>query len=67
MPTRATAPRVWLAGIGPAPAGQPVRDDQQRVWSYAADGRYHTADGRHHDTPAGLHARTDLVAVGRVR
>lgn len=66
MSTRATAPRVWLAGIGPAPAGEPVRDDHQRVWTFA-EGRYHTADHRHHATPAALHARTDLVAVDHAR
>lgn len=62
-PARTAGPRVWLAGIGPAPTGAPVRDDQQRIWVFAA-GRYHTTDHRHHETPARLHARTDLVAVG---
>jgi hypothetical protein len=62
MSTSTNNPRVWLAGHGPAPTGQPVRDDQQRQWSYD-NGQYHTADNRHHESPAGLHARTDLVEV----
>lgn len=62
MSTNATKPRTWLAGLGAAPAGEPVRDDQARVWTFA-NGAYHTADNRHHETPAGLHARTDLVEV----
>lgn len=63
------APRVWLAaGIGPErgePADHPpVRDDQGRVWRHdAGDGRWHTTDGRHHQTWAQLHARSDLAAV----
>lgn len=62
MSTNATKPRTWLAGIGAAPAGERVRDDQARVWTFA-EGEYHTADNRHHLSPAGLHARTDLVEV----
>jgi hypothetical protein len=62
MSTSTSSPRVWLAGLGAAPAGEPVRDDQSRVWTFAS-GRYHTADNRHHESPAGLHARTDLVEV----
>lgn len=59
-----SSPRVWLAGYGPAPTTEPVRDDQQRVWTVGSDGNYHTgADNRHHETPADLHNRTDLVEV----
>lgn len=58
-----TRPRVWLVGYDQVPTCPQVRDDQQRVWSLGADGCYHTADGRHHESPAGLHARTDLVEV----
>jgi hypothetical protein len=53
-------PQVWLAGLGPAPAGEPVTDDIGRRWTFD-QGRYHTADNRHHQTPAELHARTNLV------
>ncbi|UKD50753.1 hypothetical protein L3Q65_00060 (plasmid) [Amycolatopsis sp. FU40] len=60
-----TSARTWLAGCGTAPTCPRVRDDQLRVWSRGADGRYHTPDGRHHHTADELHARTDLVEVTR--
>lgn len=62
MSTNATKPRTWLAGIGAAPVGATVRDDQARVWTFS-DGQYHDASNRHHESAAELHARTDLVEV----
>lgn len=64
-----TKPRVWLAaGLadqGP-PADRPVvRDDLMHVWCPGEDGRWHTADNRHHLDWAELHARFDLVEVPR--
>lgn len=60
-------PRVWLvAGVTatPEPADHPpVRDDLMRRWEPGSDGRYHTADGRHHANWTELHARYDLVEV----
>jgi hypothetical protein len=61
-------PRVWLvAGLG-KPTTQPldrptVRDDLMRTWHPSGDGRWHTADRRHHQTWAELHARFDLIEV----
>ncbi|ATY17275.1 hypothetical protein CU254_42585 (plasmid) [Amycolatopsis sp. AA4] len=65
MSTMTTPPRTWLAGVGPAPDSDEVRDDRCWVWSRGADGRYHDPSGRHHETAEGLHARTDLVEVIR--
>jgi hypothetical protein len=62
MSTSTSSPHVWPAGRGAAPAGEPVRDDQARVWTFTG-GQYHTADNRHHESPAALHDRTDLVEV----
>ncbi|MBN9748605.1 hypothetical protein DMP23_47345 [Amycolatopsis sp. A1MSW2902] len=64
MSTMTTTPRTWLAGLGPAPESDHVRDDRCCVWSRGADGRYHDPSGRH-ETAEGLHARTDLVEVIR--
>lgn len=65
-----TRPRVWLvAGLSTAdsqvaPADGPVvRDDLMRRWYPGVDGRWHTADGRHHVTWADLRSRYDLVEV----
>lgn len=60
----ATGPRVFLAGHGKTvPADVTVAvDDEMRVWTRGADGRFHW-DGRHHLTPAELLSRTDLVEV----
>jgi len=61
--------RVWLvAGLSttdnPAPVDRPVlRDDLMRCWYPDVDGRWHTADGRHHATWTELHTRYDLVEV----
>jgi hypothetical protein len=55
--------RTWLAGVGPAPDAQRVRDDQGRVWTKEG-GEYHTADNRQHHTAEELHARTDLSEAG---
>lgn len=59
--------RAWLvAGIcvSPPPADRPVvRDDLMRRWAPGEDGRWHTADGRHHADWTELHARFDLVEV----
>jgi hypothetical protein len=59
--------RVWLvAGLagGAVPVDRPmVRDDLMRCWCPGEDGRYHTADGRHHADWTELHARFDLVEV----
>jgi hypothetical protein len=69
MTTSLTRPRVWLvAGLAEQPEATdhpPVRDDQMRQWQYSPDGRYHTADGRHHASWTELHARFDLVEVTR--
>lgn len=74
LATTATAPRVWLvAGLSTtdtaadtAPADRPVvRDDLMRTWEPGVDGRWHTADGRHHATWRELHSRYDLVEVTR--
>jgi hypothetical protein len=66
MPTT-VRPRVWLvAGLGntPNPVDRPVvRDDLMRQWWPGPDGRYHTADGRHHANWTELHTRFDLVEV----
>lgn len=60
-------PRVWLVGtIGtmPDPTDLPtVRDTWLRTWHPGPDGRYHSADGRHHATWTELHTRYDLVEV----
>jgi hypothetical protein len=60
-------PRVWLVGaIGtaPDPTDLPVvRDSWLRTWLPGPDGRYHSADGRHHATWTELHTRYDLVEV----
>jgi hypothetical protein len=65
--TTTLTPRVWLvAGLStaPAPADHPVvRDDLMREWRPGPDGRYHTADGRHHANWTELHTRFDLVEV----
>lgn len=64
--------RVWLVAglastgsdVSPQVVGVcAVRDDQLRVWVAGADGRWHTADGRHHVTWSELHARFDLMEV----
>lgn len=74
MTTTTTVPRVWLvAGLSTtdnqtdvAPADRPVvRDDLMRIWEPGPDGRWHTADGRHHATWGELHSRYDLVEVTR--
>lgn len=65
MSTTTTAPRTWLAGIGPAPTADAVRDDRSWIWSRGTDGRYHDPSGRHHETAEDLHARSDLVEVPR--
>lgn len=63
-------PRVWLvAGLSTTdsevvPADRPVvRDDLMRRWYPGVDGRWHTADGRHHATWRELRSRFDLVEV----
>ena len=65
--TSQTRPRVWLvAGLGThqEPTDLPVvRDDRCHCWTRGADGRWHTADNRHHATWTELHNRTDLVEV----
>jgi hypothetical protein len=67
-PTTASAkPRVWLVagtGVKPDPIDQPaVRDNRMITWLAGPDGRYHSADGRHHATWSELHARFDLVEI----
>jgi hypothetical protein len=66
-PEQNEAPRVWLvagAGAEPDPADHPVvRDHLMRQWCPSSDGRYHTADGRHHASWTELHTRFDLVEV----
>lgn len=64
--------RVWLVADIPqarVPAhddNPPVADDQGRQWTYSAeDGKYHTADNRHHASWDELHDRTDLTEVVR--
>jgi hypothetical protein len=58
---------VWLvAGVATTPEPTdhpPVRDDLMRVWEPGQDGRWHTADGRHHADWTELHSRFDLVEV----
>lgn len=56
--------RVWLAAAdsGSEPLDRPVvRDQMLRHWLPTADGRWRSADGRHHATWAELHARFDLI------
>lgn len=54
---------VILAG-NPVPDGVwQVRDDQGREWERHADGRFHTSDNRHHESPAELSARSDLMVL----
>lgn len=55
--------RVWLTGAPPPDeAPKKARDDQGRTWQ-PADGQWHTADNRHHESWTGLTARTDLVEL----
>ncbi|MGH3757033.1 hypothetical protein [Actinophytocola sp.] len=57
-------PRVWLVGTTPNPTDLPtVRDIRMRTWQPGDDGRYHSADGRHHVTWTELNSRYDLVEV----
>lgn len=62
--TTTNRPRVWLVGTTPYLAELPtVRDTWMRTWQPGADGRYHSADGRHHATWSELNSRYDLVEV----
>lgn len=53
--------RTFLAGRHIPDDVAAVRDDQGRIWHRGDDQRFHTRDGRHHQAPAELAARTDLT------
>ena len=53
--------RTFLAGRNIPDDVSAVRDDQGTIWHRADDGRFHTRDGRHHQSPSELAARTDLT------